>query len=50
MHDINEEISQSEKTGINVKKYGFFSRSGFNIENNNDYLLYSLEDIYKIDE
>lgn len=50
MHVINEEISQSEKTEINVKKYGFFSRSGFNVENNNDYLLYSLEDIYKIDE
>lgn len=50
MHVINEEISQSKKTGIDVKKYGFFSRSGFNVENNDNYLLYSLEVIYKIDE
>ncbi len=46
---IDEEINQIAKTGINIKYYGFFSRSGFNLKNKNNYLLYDLDDIYRVD-
>lgn len=46
-HIINEEILQVAKTNLNPINYGFISKSGFNITNDNNYILISLDDIYK---
>ncbi len=43
---IKDEINQVLMTNLKPIKYGFFSKSGFNITNNDSYLLYSLEDLY----
>lgn len=43
---INEEIKQVSMTNLKPVKYGFFSKSGFDVSVNNDYLLYSLVDLY----
>lgn len=43
---INEEIMQVSKTTLKPIKYGFFSKSGFDVSNPDSYLLYSLEDLY----
>ncbi len=44
---INEEIKQVSKTNLKPIKYGFFSKSGFDICDKESYLLYSLEDLYR---
>ena len=44
---INEELTQVSLTNLKPIKYGFFSKSGFDITDNNSYLLYSLEDLYR---
>lgn len=47
---IDEEIRQVNAAGLSCRKYGFFSRSGFDgIENTdkNDLLLFELRDLYK---
>jgi hypothetical protein len=47
---IDEEIRQVNAAGLTCRKYGFFSRSGFDgIENTdkNDLLLFELRDLYK---
>ena len=43
---IKEEIEQISNTNINVYKYGFISKSGFSIKNN-DYILINLDEIYR---
>ncbi len=44
---INEEIAQVAMTALKPIKYGFFSKSGFDIHDAESYLLYSLEDLYR---
>ena len=44
---INEEINRVSLTNLKPIKYGFFSKSGFNITNPDSYFLYSLEDLYR---
>lgn len=46
-HIVNEEIKQIAQTNLHPINYGFISKSGFNITNNNNYILISLDDIYK---
>lgn len=43
---INEEVSQLEKINIKYNKLGFISKSGFNINNPEQYTLITLNDIY----
>ena len=45
-HIVNEEISQVSQTNLKPINYGFISKTGFNITNNNDYILITLDDIY----
>ena len=45
-HIVNEEILQVAKTNLNLINYGFISKTGFNITNDNNYILISLDDIY----
>ncbi len=44
---INEEVKQVSMTNLKPVKYGFFSKSGYDISGNNNYLLYTLEDLYR---
>ena len=44
---VNEEIYQLEKAKIKYNKLGFVSKNGFNISNPSNYILISLDDIYK---
>ena len=44
---VNEEIYQLEKANIKYNKLGFISKSGFNITNSNNYILITLDDMYK---
>lgn len=44
---INEEISQVSNTNLTPIRYGFFSKSGFDISDSDSYLLYTLEDLYR---
>lgn len=43
---VKEEIYQLSKINIKYNKLGFISKSGFNLINSKDYILYSLDDIY----
>ena len=43
---VKEEISQIAETNLNPINYGFVSKSGFDISNDNNYILISLDDIY----
>ena len=45
-HIINEEIRQISETNLNPINYGFISKNGFNITNENNYILITLDDIY----
>lgn len=45
---INNEIKQLEKINIPYYNLGFISKNGFNINNNNNYTLITLEDIYNL--
>lgn len=40
-------IRKNKKWLINPINYGFISKSGFNITNDNNYILISLDDIYE---
>ncbi len=46
---VNEKIEQLKNTSIYPAKLGFISKSGFNITNDNDYVLITLDDIYNLD-
>lgn len=43
---VKEEISQIAETNLNTINFGFVSKSGFDISNDNNYILISLDDIY----
>lgn len=43
---IHEEIRQVQATGLNCRKYGFFSRSGFRCEPSDNMIFLSLDDLY----
>ncbi len=43
---VKEEINQVAMTTLKPIKYGFFSKSGFDITDNDSYLLYTLDDLY----
>lgn len=43
---IDEEIEQVKNTGLNCYKYGFVSKSGFENVNNENLILYTLDDLY----
>ena len=47
---IEQEIEQIKNTGLNPIRYGFFSKSGFDVEDTNNYLLYKLEDLYLVEK
>ena len=44
---IRKEIMQVQKTGLNCYRYGFISRSGFDLEPEDDMELISLEQLYE---
>ena len=44
---IQQEIMQVQKTGLNCYRYGFISRSGFELEPEDDLELISLEQLYE---
>ncbi len=44
---INEEIYQIENAKVKYNKLGFVSKNGFNISNSKDYILITLDDMYK---
>ncbi len=46
---VNEKIEQLKNTSIYPAKLGFISKSGFNITNDNNYDLITLDDIYNLD-
>ena len=43
---VKEEIYQLSKINIKYNKLGFISKTGFNLVNPKDYILYTLDDIY----
>lgn len=43
---VKEEIYQLSKINIKYNKLGFISKTGFNLVNSKDYILYTLDDIY----
>ena len=43
---IRQEIMQVQKTGLNCYRYGFISRSGFDVEPEDDLELIGLEQLY----
>ena len=43
---VKEEIYQLSKINIKYNKLGFISKTGFNLANPKDYILYTLDDIY----
>lgn len=47
---IHQEIDQVKQTGLNCYKYGFFSKSGFDVQNKDNLILYNLEQLYQMDE
>lgn len=44
---IRQEIEQVKATGLNCRKYGFFSRSGFSCEENDELILIPLQKLYE---
>lgn len=44
---VRQEIMQVQKTGLNCYRYGFISRSGFDMEPEDDLKLISLEELYE---
>lgn len=44
---IKEEISQISKTNLNPVNYGFFSKSGYDIKEKNNYQLYTIDDLFE---
>ena len=44
---IEEEIAQVNKTYLKPIQYGFFSKSGYSLSKNYDYLFFTLDDLYK---
>lgn len=43
---IQTEIRQVQQTGMNCHRYGFFSRSGYQVTPRPGVILYTLEDLY----
>ena len=43
---IEREIEQVKATGLYCYKYGFFSKSGFSAEKKDNYIFYSIDDLY----
>ncbi len=44
---IEEEINQVNKTNLKPIQYGFFSKNGYLLKNNYEYLFFTLDDLYK---
>ena len=44
---VNEEKTQLSKAGISYNRLGFISKSGFRIDDNENYIVISIEDMYK---
>jgi len=44
--EIEEEIAQVRRTGMACYRYGFFSSSGFDVEDKDDLILIDIEDLY----
>ncbi len=44
---IKKEIEQVQNTGMNCYRYGFFSKSGYEDIENDNYILYTLDDVYQ---
>ena len=44
---IDTEIAQVNATGLRCYRYGFFSRSGFEVERQDDCVFFTLEDLYR---
>ncbi len=44
---VQEEIRQVSMTNLKPVKYGFFSKSGFDMTDKDAYLLFTLKDIYR---
>ncbi len=44
---IREELAQLQKLNIPYKRLGFFSKNGFQIENETDYMLIDITDVYQ---
>ena len=44
---IKKEIEQVQNTGMNCYRYGFFSKSGYEDIDNDNYILYTLDDVYQ---
>lgn len=44
---IEQEIEQVERTGLHCRKYGFFSRSGFDAEPSEQRIFITLEEMYE---
>ena len=43
---VNEEKTQLSKAGISYNRLGFISKSGFRIDDNENYILIPIEDMY----
>lgn len=44
---VKEETTQVLETNLKPIQFGFFSKNGFKFDNKENYLLFTLEDIYK---
>lgn len=44
---VKEETTQVLETNLKPIQFGFFSKNGFKVDNKENYLLFTLEDIYK---
>lgn len=44
---IAEEIKQVKASPLNAYRYGFFSKSGYKLDNRDSYILYDLNDLYE---
>ena len=45
---IEQEIEQVRRTGLNCYRYGFFSRTGFDVEASDRLVLIDLKDMYQL--
>lgn len=47
---IKQEIEQVKRTGLSCYRYGFFSRAGFDAEENDRLVLIDLKDMYQLED
>lgn len=43
---VDQEIEQVKNVNVSCYKYGFFSKSGFDLTNDSNIILYTLDDLY----